>query len=201
MAPSMNKSDLATELRRRMELWSQLKNRGGPDGVSPQIVKALKIHRGQQGIYRDLRTTEGLAETGVTIGLLHTGSVYTDELHDDGLIYYYPSTGRGSRDINEVLATKACGDLELPIFVVIPSRLTARMRDVRLGWVTDYDDSSEQILILFSESLLHLKHASESQIEEEAFVLQVPRRRGEGHARTRPGQTRFRFEGAQAVRC
>jgi hypothetical protein len=48
------------ELARRPNIWAALKARGGPDGVRPEVVKELRIHRGQQGIFRDLELTQSL---------------------------------------------------------------------------------------------------------------------------------------------
>ena len=45
------------ELARRLTIWAELNARRGPDGVRPEVVKELRIHLGQQGIFRDLELT------------------------------------------------------------------------------------------------------------------------------------------------
>jgi hypothetical protein len=93
---------------------------------------------------------EGLTRRGATVGLLHTGSSYADDLSDDGVLYHYPNTNRPKgRDLAEIEATKAAGRLGLPVFVITyPSPGSAR-RDVHLGWVESWDDSLETFLITF----------------------------------------------------
>ena len=60
-------------------------------------------------------------KAGVTVSLLHTGRHYADDLSEDGLIYHYPETNRGdTRDAAEVEATKSAGELEMPLFVILP---------------------------------------------------------------------------------
>lgn len=99
---------VGSELTRRFTLWAEIKAQGGPDYVAPELVKQLRLHRGQQGIYRDGDVTTDLAPTGVTVGVLHTGTTYADDLSEDGVIYHYPATARpGVFDANEIAATKA----------------------------------------------------------------------------------------------
>src|SRR5262245_16263603 len=138
----MATNEIAAEHERRLALWAQLRQRGGPSRVTPALVRELRIHRGQQGIFRDHTATASLTPggKGTAVALLHTGSSYADDLCDDGVIYHDPITKRGQRDRNEVAAIKACGALSLPIFVVITPTSNSDTRDVRLGWVTDTDD-------------------------------------------------------------
>src|SRR5688572_5865948 len=120
------------ELERRLNLWRELKAHDGPDGILPELIKQLGIHRGEQGVFRESDKTSLVSGTqaGITVGLLHTGRVYADDLSDDGVIYHYPSTRRpGRHDANEIAAIKACGDLGLPLFVVLPS-VSPRHRNV-----------------------------------------------------------------------
>ncbi len=125
------------ELARREAMWAELIARGGPAGVVPQLVKELRIHKGQQGIFRDQGRTGSLTPTGsgVAVGVLHRGTAYVDDLHDDGVIYHSPKTDRGARDGNEIAALVACRDLQLPLFVVVTPEPGARVRVVHRGWV------------------------------------------------------------------
>ncbi len=70
----------------------------------------------------------------MTVGLLHTGSSYADDLFEDGVLYHYPSTGRGpSRDLAEVEATKWAAQLRLSVFVITYPASGSGLRDVRRG--------------------------------------------------------------------
>ena len=190
-------SEIQRELERRLKLWDDLKAAGGPDGVSPKLVKDLRIHRGQQGIFRDLefmsRVIGGPASAAV--GILHTGSAYADDLSEEGVIYHYPDTGRGDRDANEVASLKACRDLNLPLFVVIKPTPNAATRNVRLGWAQEYDDESQEILIAFRDSVPPESSASATgQGDETPFSLRIERPTKYSRAKARPNQWRFRFD-------
>ena len=66
------------------------------------------------------------------------------------MIYHYPKTNRPkSHDVNEIIATKNAEHLGLPIFVILPGKVGS-LREVKLGWVIDYDDKAEVFLIDFS---------------------------------------------------
>jgi|SRR6266496_3257509 len=94
-----------------------------------------------------MRTSQ-LTEDGIgaTVGLLHTGSSYPDDISDDAVLYHYPKTGRPpSRDKSEVDATKAAGKLRLPVFVIKYPTPNSSFRQVHLGWVEDWDDSAPHL--------------------------------------------------------
>jgi hypothetical protein len=69
------------------------------------LLRELGIYGGAQGIWVDKEHTQALTpeRTGVTVGLLHTGSSYPDDLAEDGVFYHYPLTNRPpARDRAEV---------------------------------------------------------------------------------------------------
>jgi hypothetical protein len=190
----MNLDKIEAERQRRLELWRTLHRRDGPDRVKPSLVKELRLHRGQQGIYRDQKLTGPLTSTGtgVAVGLLHTGSSYSDDLFDDGVIYHYPVTSRGQRDRNEIASMKACAEHSLPVFVVIKRSPADSTRDVRLGWVTDHDDGSRQLLISFLEAPPSVVDVQTDE-DDKSFELKKPRADRRTSTRARLGQCRFRF--------
>lgn len=187
-----NEPLIRAERARRIELWDEFHRRGGPDGVEPRVIRDLRLHGGQHGVFRDLELTRSLTTSGrgVAVGLLYTGLSYADDLFDDGLIYHYPVTSRGQRDRNEVAAMKACAEHSLPVFVVITPSRRATTRDVRLGWVSGYDDETGQFLISFGG-------AEPSSLGDDddsrAFELRMSRSSRRSQVRLRSGQGRFRF--------
>jgi putative restriction endonuclease len=183
-----------SERRRRLALWAELKRHSSPDSVAPSLVKELRIHRGQQGVFRDQKLTGTLTDsgTGVAVGLLHTGSSYSDDLYDDGVIYHYPVTSRGIHDRNEIEAIKTCNKHSLPIFVVIKRSPGDLTRNVRLGWVSDYDDDSRQVLITFSDEPPPVSDIG-THDDSRPFTLKIPRSNYRSSIRARLGQRRFRF--------
>lgn len=142
---------VSQELEYRKRMWDSLLDEGGPSGVAPRVLRDLGIYGGAQGVWVDKARTGSLTEdgTGVTVGLLHTGSSYADDLSDDGVLYHYPATNRPSgRDLTEIEATKTAGRLGLPVFVITYPSPDSTVRDVHLGWVESWDDSLETFLIL-----------------------------------------------------
>src|SRR5262245_42611566 len=100
---------IVKERGRRAEAWTDLVRRGGPLSVPPKLLRELSIYGGAQGIWVDKTRTRSLTPEGVgiTVGILHTGSSYADDLSADGVLYHYPQTGRGdARDLAEIDATK-----------------------------------------------------------------------------------------------
>ena len=142
----------------------------------------------------DKARTGSLTEdaTGVTVGLLHTGTSYADDLSDDGVLYHYPATNRPrSRDLAEINATKAAGKLGLPVFVITyPSPGSAR-RDVHLGWVESWEDSLETFLITFGDNP---PSTPITEPEDEPFRLVEKRRTTRRQVEARVGQQRFKFQ-------
>lgn len=187
----MNERALEERIRRQ-SIWSRLEARGGPNGVTPSLVRELSIHRGQQGVFRDLAVTSSISdpEAGVAVGVLYTGRVYDDDVASDGLIYHVPMTSRGVRDKNEVTAIDSCRFLSLPLFVVTKSHRRALLRDVHLGWVADFDPVAGQFLILFGEAA---PPDVDDAGEQDSFQLQVERKAIQSLRKGRPNQAAFRF--------
>ena len=184
---------VADELSRRLQLWEQIPA-GNAANAEPSALRSMGVYGGAQGIWVDKRTTGTLSPDGqgVTVGILHTGRHYPDDLSDDGLIYHYPTTHRPSgRDAAEVQATKNAAALSLPIFVILPGMSSAAKRSIRLGWVVDFDDENKQFLILFGERAPDYQAAAS---QETAFALTGGSTSRKTTAKARPGQQRFRFQ-------
>jgi putative restriction endonuclease len=177
----------------RKDMWKSLLDAGGPNGVAPRVLRDLGIYGGAQGVWVDKARTGSLTEdaTGVTVGLLHTGSSYADDLSDDGVLYHYPATNRPKgRDLAEIEATKAARRLGLPVFVInYPSPGSTR-RNVHLGWVESWDDSLETFLITFGDSQ---PAQSMTEPEELPFRLVEERKTARRRVNARVGQQRFKF--------
>jgi len=142
---------VAAEYRRRIKTWGRLRKAGGPLGVSAGLLRQLGIYGGGQGIWVDKATTGSASPdgSGVAVGLLHTGQ-YCNDLSPDGAIYRYRRTARAvKRDLDEISAVKNAGLLGLPVFVVTATGPRRSLRDVRVGWVEDWDDAGMAFLIAF----------------------------------------------------
>jgi putative restriction endonuclease len=190
----MSGQSASGEMERRLAIWRELATSGGSTGISPRVIHDLRIHRGQQGVYRDLTITgdSSVGPAGIAVGLLHSGGSYSDELSDDGVVYHHPSTSRGSRDQREVSSLRACWDLGLPLFVVVASKVDPLLRDVRLGWIRDVDSPSGMTLILFSEGPPPSQGTKD--LEDLPFKLRDSRDSRLAMSHIRPNQWRFRFD-------
>lgn len=178
----------------RYKMWDELISRGGPERVSPTLLREIGIYGGAQGVYVDKDRTVLLSSdgAGITVGLLHTSSDYPDELAEDGILYHYPSTNRPPiRDQNEINATKNAGRLGIPLFVITRPTPSSSIRNVYLSWVEGWDDESKLFIVTFGEnppSQLLLESTEEIDFEpydsSERPTTQIP---------ARLGQHRFRF--------
>ena len=86
-------SSYEAELQRREKLFGELEKRKDDDGnVAASDLQELRIFRGGRGIWWDKNTTGGHFSPGATVGLLHTGRHYDDDLEDEFAFYHYPAT-------------------------------------------------------------------------------------------------------------
>ncbi len=176
-------------------MLSQLRG-SGPGPYSPAVIRNLRIYGGAAGIWVDRATTSVTTRDpiGAAVSVNHTGEHYPDDLSDTGLIYHYPVTKRpGLTDSNEIDATKRTRDLGLPLFVLLKNDHDEAKRDVRIGWVTDWDDVAQEFLIIFAESA---PINVERPRVEDPFVLkdEKNRQRKASSFVARPNQQRFRFD-------
>jgi len=198
------------ELQARFGAWAEIRalsDSGALDAAALNALRisGLRVFYGGRGIWTDKLRTSTLAVDGVTVGVLHTGRSYPDDLLPDGIIYHYPRTEVPGRDAQEVSATKAARGLKLPLFVVVQPDSSSR-RVVHLGWVEDWDDDAELFLISFAEDQPAAPPALEEE-EDAPFALKRSSELGKKVSSfSRPGQHRFTFRvfrryGAQCAVC
>lgn len=152
--PDTCEGPVAVEYRHRLKVWKGLKKSGDFSESSPILPRDKGIYGGMQGIWVDKTVTRSVSPDGcgITVGLLHTGDTYPDDLAADGLIYHYPNTARRSgRDLYEINATKNAGLLGLPVFVVTTTGPGKSLRNVQIGWVEDWSDSIGAFPIMFGK--------------------------------------------------
>mgnify|MGYP000524841528 CR=1 FL=1 len=66
---------IKAERERRLDLWRKLRQFSAPDQVEPSFFKKLRLHRGQQGVFRDQDLTGPLTSTGKGIVILRQGNI------------------------------------------------------------------------------------------------------------------------------
>jgi putative restriction endonuclease len=180
------------ELARREQLWSALSGIDGTAIAAPGELRERGIYRGAGGIWVDKVTTSSVSPNGkgVAVAILHTGRHYPDDLSDDGMLYHYPRTNRpAGRDRAEIEALKNAGRLRLPLFVITEAD-GGRKRLLRLGWVEDWDDESQQALVSFEPTDLR----SLPREEDDPFELREAHGGRRISVKARRYQQRFKLD-------
>jgi hypothetical protein len=182
---------IAAERARRDDLWAKLVEVGGPSAVPAAILNELKIYFGGRGIWVDKGVTSGVGGSlaGVAVGVLHSGSVYDDDLFEDGALYHYPTTLVPGRDASEIAATKAAARFGLPIFYSIRIG-SSNKRDVKLAWVENEDDNSKLFLLRFGDTPPQRRL---TPADERPFTLKEKRDKEEMKANRTKRQANFKF--------
>jgi hypothetical protein len=188
-----NASSVQVERDRRADLWSRLIAARGPFDVSASVLNDLKIFYGGRGIWVDKVTTAGVGDStnGVTVGLLHTGSAYADDLSEDSAIYHYPQTDQAGRDKAEIAATKAAATLLLPVFFISYPRPRAQTRDVKRAWVQVWDDDRKWFYVRFGEH--PPSEPPPSGEPETPFIVTTPRQLMSRTSKARKRSAAFKF--------
>lgn len=133
------------ERKRRVDCWRALTKNSKQSSDTIEQLGIRPKHTGQ-GIYRGAEAQK-LAAQGVTMSLLDLGDKYADTFDDVGGVYFYPRTRRaGSRDANEIEATKNARALGLPLFLVTSD---GKQSQARLAEVVDWDDEREIFYLSF----------------------------------------------------
>jgi len=187
----MSAGSIEAERERRLTLWQELQLHNGGTRFKPAVLHDLRIYRGAQGIWVDKETTRDLTATGegVTVSVLHKGERYPDDLAETCVLYHYPETNRPrSRDVGEIAATKNCKALSVPLFVVVSNATNRSLRDVKLGWVGEWDDAVQLFLIDFAD-----QQPTPQKVDDVPFVLHVTAETRKRTVTARLGRDRFRF--------
>lgn len=175
--------------RRGQQLDTLRAECGSTLGVPASVVNELRIFYGGRGIWYDATRTKAIADPGVTVGVLHTGRVYADDLAEDCIVYHYPNTKSPGKDAAEVAATKNAGTLGLPVFVVVDA---GSKRDVFVAWVADWDDTLEQFLFEFGPSPTKPELHTAST-DTSPFSLVEAKTWKTSQSKVRPGQSKFSY--------
>ncbi|SFJ53765.1 HNH endonuclease [Bradyrhizobium sp. cf659] len=181
------------EKDRRNQLWTELAEKAEASSAPASVLNELKIFYGGRGIWVDKANTQGIggSEHGVTVGLLHSGAAYADDLFDDGAIYHYPSTRTAGRDRAEIEATKAAGRLRLPLFfTIVPQRGQSRV--VKLAWVEKWDDNLRLFFVSFGDQ--PEQPQTDGRTDEDDFELTIHRSSEERRVNRPKRAARFKYD-------
>jgi hypothetical protein len=194
--PIKEKSKIFLERENRIKIWKELLAQGNAREIPPEKLREhYRIYRGAAGIWVDKERTTPLSEDafGIAVSVLHTGKSYPDDITDDSIVYHYPKTNRPKNtDHSEIEATKNAKRFQVPIFIITHAEKNEKLRDVRLGYVAEWNDENETFLIEFSESG-EVVSAPIQSIEDQPFTTyQTSRKSVTSNSLYR--DTKFRFK-------
>lgn len=171
--PLHEKNKISKEREYRITIWKDLQAKGNARNLSPEVLREqYRIYRGAAGIWCDKDRTTPLSEDefGIAVSVLHTGKSYPDDITEDSIVYHYPDTKRPKNfDLSEIEATKNAKRFQMPVFIITHSEKNDKLRDVRLGYVIDWDDEHKTFLIDFSQSGVMMS-APIQAVEEQPFT-------------------------------
>jgi len=184
-------SPIELEMSWRMQQWERLQQSPNWPNLNAQEIRDLDLYRGQNGIWRDKSRTEPVATNGVAVSIMNSAGNYGDEIEGDLMIYDYPKTARsGSQDLGEISSLKNAMILEIPIFVI--SEVSGGRRNVRLGWVTNCEDSASACLVtLDKEPTTHFNPLDDFSNE---FVSKINRKLTETQVKRIERHPGFKFK-------
>lgn len=190
--------------KERIKVWQKLKKKKIKDKIviiSNKLVKKLKIHKGERGIYRDVTNTrKSIFKDGLTLSVLDTGKIYDDVLTDSHLEYHYPKTEQKTTDLGEINSLKEAEKYNLPIFIVLGVNTETSKKELRFGYIKNHNDQQKTILIEFDsnkELILTAKYENyiDTNISENDLPLFQKRKKKNISAKSRANnQPKFRAD-------
>lgn len=184
-------SPIELEISWRMEQWASLQQSPNWPHLTAQEIRDLDLYRGQNGIWRDKNRTEAVAPNGVAVSIMNSAGNYGDEIEGDLMIYDYPKTARSeSQDLGEISSLKNAMLLKMPIFVI--SEVPGGRRNVRLGWVTNCEDSASACLVTLDQEPTTLFNPFDDFSND--FVAKINRKLTEAQIRRVERNPGFKFK-------
>ena len=179
------------EVLRRLDLLTAL----GTSDPTAQRNRELDVYVQGRGIYRNLDQTRAVCPPyGVTQTIQIRGDHYEDEIDELGLTCRYPVSRQPVQDARDVAATKNAERLGIPLFVILPSEVDERHRNVRLATVVGHDDNEGYFALLFGASPLAVAPEGEAivAVPHGDFALEAKPDNRESRVLQRVRQSAFR---------
>jgi len=167
------------ETMNRERIWREIQAKYKGQNIPAHLMRDThRIYSGASGIWVDKERTSKISndDAGIAISVFHKGTQYPEYPSDTAIRYPYPVTNRrGMQDAYEVTATKNAKRFNIPVFVITPSKLDPTRRDVKKGFVRDWDEVNQTFLIEFGKIPDYTKDGVFS--EEIPFSLNRKRKR------------------------
>jgi putative restriction endonuclease len=182
------------ETMNRERIWREIQSKYQGQNIPTTVLRnTYRLYGGAAGIWVDKERTSKISNDswGVTVAVFHKGTRNPDDISEASVIYHYPITNRrGGHDENEINATKNAKKFNIPIFVIAPSKIDPTNRDIKKGFVRDWDDTNHTFLIEFGNIPEYTKEGTFS--DEIPFNLNQNRKRSPSSRSDR--DPRFSFD-------
>tara|TARA_Y100001970_G_scaffold156857_1_gene191910 strand:+ start:338 stop:1465 length:1128 start_codon:yes stop_codon:yes gene_type:complete len=170
--PNLEEAKFIYELKNeREELWKTLKSK---KYHSNSFINSNKLHVGGRGVYRDLEKTKtNFFSDGITVSVLDNGDKFDDVRTNTHLTYYYPDSekSQANRDLGEINSLKNSQKYNVPIFIIFGLEKDESNKEIKLGYIKDYNDIQKNVLIEFKKNKdLVLTNKYEEIIEDDTDI-------------------------------
>lgn len=154
------------ETMERERIWRELFQESQGKNIPMHVLRDSYRLYGGSAIWVDKERTSIISNDsyGITVSILQKGTKYPDDTRDDSTVCNYPHTNRrGDHDENEINATKNAKKFNIPIFVITTSMINPSNRDVKKGFVRDWDDRNKAFLIEFGPAPRYTREGAFSE--------------------------------------
>jgi len=139
------------ETMERERAWREIQAKYRGQNIPAHVLRdTYRITGGSAGIWLDRERTSKISndESGIAISVFYPGTPGRDDGFESSICYPYPVTNRrGGQDGHEIAATKNAKRFNIPVFVITRSSRDPTRRDVKKGYVRDWDDVHQAFLI------------------------------------------------------
>jgi putative restriction endonuclease len=175
----MDHSSFDFETMNRERIWREIQSNYKGQNIPAHVLRdTYRIYGGSGGIWVDKERTSKISndDSGIIISVFYKGTTSRDDLPEASILHPYPVTNRrGGQDDKEISATKNAKRFNIPVFVITRSKINPMRREVKKGFVRDWDDLNKTFLIECGKIPEYTKNGSFS--EEIPFSLNQKRKR------------------------
>lgn len=167
------------ETMSRERTWREIQSKYRGQDIPAHVLRdTYRIFGGAARIWVDRERTSKISNdaSGITVSVFQKDTTSRDDLSESSVVFPYPVTNRrGDQDRHEIIATKNAKKFNIPVFVITLSKKDPTRRDLKKGFVRDWDDVNQTFLIESGKIPEHTKDGSFS--EEIPFRLNQKRKR------------------------
>jgi len=139
------------ETMSRERIWREIQSKYRGQDIPVHVLRdTYRMYGGAARIWVDRERTSKISNdaSGITVSVFQKGAASGNDPNDSSVLHPYPVTNRrGGQDGHEITATKNAKKFNIPVFVITTSKRDPTRRDVKKGFVRDWDDANQTFLI------------------------------------------------------